>query len=151
MPQRTLKTNQHYHVFNRGFNKQIIFPNKTDSDRFKRKIKILSKKHNVSIFSIALMKNHYHLLTKQPEEKNISRFIQALQSSHTQYFNYKYPRRKQMFEGSYKAKTSTSIQYHQTIRKYILLNPINKILEIEIKDFSSINNPFPELSQRSYP
>ena len=88
------------------------------------------------------MDTHYHFLISQSEKTEIPSFIKALQISHTKYFNLKYNRKGRLFTERYKAKPTTTFEYYKNIKKYILCNPIDKALEIEINDLSSSNLPF---------
>ena len=53
--------NAFYHVFNRGSNKQPIFPKEIDYLFFIKKLKDLKSKYDYSLYAYCLMPNHFHL------------------------------------------------------------------------------------------
>lgn len=154
MPGRTtpLVTDEIYHVFNRGNNRQPTFSVKSDYKRAVQTIRFyrfkylpirLSKflfldtqkqneitesldKENetlIQILSYCLMPNHYHFLLKQTEDKGISKFISNFQNSYTRYFNTKHERDGSIFLGQFKAVRIETEEQLVHVSRYIHLNP----------------------------
>lgn len=78
----------------------------------------------VSLLSYCLMPNHFHLLVYQRERDSIARFIQALCTSFSMYFNKRYKRVGTLFQGTYKAALVDSEAYLLHLTRYIHLNPL---------------------------
>ena len=108
-----------YHIYNRGVEKRVIFLNKHDVNVFKRYLKEASADQDIEIISKAIIKNHFHLLIKQRNKRDIVRFMTSLGTRYTLYFNYKYNRVGRLFQGTYKARLKKGTLELETIKKYI--------------------------------
>lgn len=142
----------HYHVYNRGVEKRVIFLDDQDYRVFfsflKSYLSVVNKQINhpllevtgpgpvrirplksffgeVSLLSYCLMPNHFHLLLYQQPADGMQRFIQALCTSYTMYFNKKYKRVGPLFQGPYKAVFVDSDSYLLHLTRYIHLNPLD--------------------------
>lgn len=126
MPQRKqiFIPHSYYHIYNRGHNKQTIFLNNKDYQRYLKRLKEYFKKHQVSLLCYCLMPNHIHLILRQEDTKSIERFIHRLHTSYTMYFNKKYERLGAVFQGRFKAKIIESDEYLLHVSRYIHQNPL---------------------------
>lgn len=142
MPSRNaLKTDTpdtYYHVYARGVDKMQIFLDQTDylyfQSLFKRYLSPVATAGqkdtlypsyfgNVELLAFCQMKNHFHLLVYQVEQKNMASFMQSMLTSYSKYFNKKYSRTGPLFESRYKASPVTGERYLLHISRYIHLNP----------------------------
>ena len=142
-----------YHAYNRGVEKRLIFlddqdyrvflsflkaylspqldPNKVlehplDKMTGSRPVRIRplrSFAEEVSLLSYCLMPNHFHLLLYQKELNGMARFLQALCTSYSMYFNKRWKRIGTLFQGPYKAAYIDRDSYLLHITRYIHLNP----------------------------
>ena len=81
----------------------------------------------LDIAALALMKNHFHLVLGEFEDKKtaISKFMQRLGTAFTMYFNKVEKRKGRLFESKYKSVAVISDdQLLRTIR-YVHVNPAN--------------------------
>lgn len=144
----------HYHVYNRGVEKRDIFQDDQDYRVFFSFLKsYLSPidEHNkhplldvnvtgpgpvrirplksffghVSLLSYCLMPNHFHLLLYQHPSDGMKRFVHALCTSYTMYFNRKNKRVGPLFQGPYKAVFVDRDMYLLHLTRYIHLNPLS--------------------------
>jgi putative transposase len=139
---------EYYHIYNRGNSKQSIFHDDEDRIRFIEllflsnasnsfNMKDLKKvrdifEHNrgvaiVAIGAYVLMDNHFHILVRQVDEGNISKFMQKLTTGYSMYYNRKYKRTGGLFEGKFKAQHISSDRYLKYMFSYIHLNPLKLI------------------------
>lgn len=146
-----LVTNEVYHVYNRGNNRQTTFLNKRDYQRALETIKFyrfsnppvsLSKlleidrdtradilkaldKENklVQIICYCLMPNHFHFLLKQLVDNGIAKFLSNFQNSYTRYFNVKHERDGSLFLDQFKAVRVETDEQFVHLSRYIHLNP----------------------------
>jgi len=139
-----------YHIYNRGTEKRDIFLYPSDYERFisllyisnstkpiridrRRKITLadtLQKPREdtlVDISAYCLMPNHFHILVYEKEESGISKFMQKLSTGYAMYFNTKYDRSGNLFQGKYKARHVDTDIYLRYIIAYIHLNPLKLI------------------------
>ncbi len=129
MPKRKveLATNEVYHIYNRGVEKNKIFLVQKDYDRFLEKSMIYKNKYGIEIISWSLMPNHFHMAIRQKVDDtyqdyipvNISKFLQKIQQSHAMYFNKKYKRVGVLFESRFKSKHVKDDSYIIQLVHYI--------------------------------
>jgi REP element-mobilizing transposase RayT len=121
---RNFLAGNHYHVIIRGNNKQEIFLNDSDRRRLVLRLEEYSGKYNIKILCYALMPNHVHLLLRQDGEISISKFMQAINTGYTMYFNLKHNRSGHLFQGRFHSTLVDSDEYLIQLSRYIHLNPI---------------------------
>ena len=138
-------TDQYYHVYNRGTDKRVIFNDATDYRRFVLAIKEFNTKDSVllrtkkkdvetksrqdsplvEIVCWTLMPNHFHLLIKQLEDGGIAKFLQKLCVGYTMYFNKRYERSGNLFQGVTKSVIIDDDAQLLHVARYIHLNPLD--------------------------
>lgn len=75
------------------------------------------------MYAYCLMPNHVHLLLETSSEP-LSKFMQALQQSYTQYFNRAHRKVGHVFQGRYQAIVCDKDEYLLALVRYIHLNPV---------------------------
>lgn len=143
MPKRKipLEKDYIYHVYNRWFEKQIIF--RTDKD-YKRFI-IKMKEYNdlyiwIKVYSYCLLPNHFHLIISSSKSGlEISDFMRKLQQSCAMYFKTTSSPdlkiRWQFFEWRFKAKIIKDDIYLSKCLAYVNYNSIKHNLVDNINDY----------------
>lgn len=144
-----------HHVYNRGANKEIVFKDDTDRQRFvsllylcnsttallfreveKRRYRGRTsvsyfqeerKDVLVHIVAYALMPNHFHLIIGSEDPVNLSKFIQKFSTAYTMYFNKRHDHSGVVFQGKAKRKVVDSEEYFRWLFAYVHLNPIDLI------------------------
>ncbi|PJA40363.1 hypothetical protein CO178_02335 [candidate division WWE3 bacterium CG_4_9_14_3_um_filter_34_6] len=91
----------------------------------------------VSLFAFCLMPNHFHLLLKQSSKYGMTKLLSRISSSYTRYFNEKYKKNGQLWEGTYKAVAIETERQFNKVISYIHENPIELGANIEEYNFSS--------------
>jgi putative transposase len=143
-----------YHAYNRGVEKRKIFLDEQDYKVFLnylkeylspppkpeerilksfglkgRTFKGIPRQVNnyhgkIELLAYCLMPNHFHLLIKQGNDKNVLKeFMQSLLTRYSMYFNKKYERIGSLFQGKYKAIIVMDEIYILHLSRYIHLNP----------------------------
>lgn len=131
----------HYHVYNRGHNKDLLFIDQEDYEFFQFLLQRCFgseqlKSHDgrafpwfgdrVRLNAFCLMPNHFHLLLYQGEdEASLSKAMQSLATTYSMYFNKKHDRRGSVFESVFKSSIIMGDIYLQHITRYIHLNAKN--------------------------
>src|ERR671918_780972 len=87
-----------YHVIVRGNYRQKTFLNARDYQGYLERLGRYRKKFGVTVYAYCLMSNHVHLLVETGFQP-LSRFMQGLQQSYTQYFNRKHHKIDDLFQG----------------------------------------------------
>lgn len=137
-----------YHVIARGNNKENIFHEKKDKQKYLDLLKKYLDKYHFLLYAYVLMDNHLHLLI-EVQDTTLSKIMQGLQLSYTQYFNVKYGRVGHVFQQRYKAFLCNKDEYLFTLIKYIHFNPVkagfSESLDYEWsshKEYKGLNNEF---------
>ena len=123
-----------YHVTARGNERKRIFFAKSDYEAFKGYVKEAKEKYGARLYCYVLMTNHYHLLVETPKA-NLSRLMQYLNGSYTNYFNRKRKRSGHLFQGRYKAIVVERDSYLLELSRYLHLNPVRARLVVKPEDY----------------
>jgi len=87
------------------------------------------------------MPNHFHLLLRQDSDDPIYKFMHALHTSYSIYFNKKYNKVGHMFQGRFKQKEIDKDEYLSKVTSYIHFNPIKDGLVEELNNYKWSSYP----------
>lgn len=148
----------YYHIYNRGVEKRLIFQDREDYTKFLFLLKLylspvdelhkefpLLRPHiinnnlegKLNLLAFCLMPNHFHLLIHQSQKDAITKFMRALITSYSMYFNKRYERVGSLFQGIFKAANVESDEYFLHLSRYIHLNPLGRGASIDEFQWSS--------------
>lgn len=111
-----------YHIMLRRINKQNIFICDNDYLKFLKIIKKSKSKYKYEIYSYCLMSNHTHLIIYD-QMSNLSKIMQSIEISYSDYFNKKYERIGHLFQNRFLSKQIEDKEYLKTACRYIHKNP----------------------------
>src|SRR5438552_10397864 len=123
-----------YHVICRGNNRQAIFRDERDRTRYLEKLSFYCQDKSVDLLSYCLLGNHVHLMLETPQG-NLSKLMQALQTSYTVSFNKRYRRSGHGFDQRYKALLVDKDNYLLQVSRYIHLNPVSARIVSRPQDY----------------
>ncbi len=125
MPRRTIhKSNTGiYHVILRGLNKQRIFEDDEDFEKFLKTLETNNESSGYVIYAYCLMTNHIHLLMKEGAE-DLGTVFKRVGATYVYWYNWKYSRRGHLFQDRYKSEAVETNAYFLTVLRYIHQNPI---------------------------
>lgn len=112
-----------YHVLVRGNHRQVIFREEEDYRRYLKLLRSYKARYGFHLYAFVLMPNHVHLLVETVEIP-LSKILQGVQQSHTQYANRKYRLVGHLFQGRYKAILCDKDRYLLALVRYLHLNPV---------------------------
>jgi REP element-mobilizing transposase RayT len=112
-----------YHVITRGNQRQRIFRDDRDRDKYLEILSSLKNQFSFRISAYVLMLSHTHLLLESGEVP-LSRIMQRLGSGYTQYFNRRHKQVGHLFQGRYKAILCDKGSYLLELTRYLHLNPV---------------------------
>jgi putative transposase len=132
-PRIPLEPGKYYHLFNRGVNRNLIFQETADYQKFLT----LVERHVCPIghvYSYALMRDHWHLsISTFPEgdlppyrlkdKHALGRVIGHLQNAYAKYYNHKYRRVSAVFEHKYERHEVGFLKYFKALVVYHHFNP----------------------------
>lgn len=130
---RILSNTRLYHVTFRGINKQDIFLEESDYQKF---LDILTNKKKIMkfrIYAYCLMTNHAHLLIEEKNLGDISVILKRCLISYVQYFNKKYERCGKLITDRYFSNPIEFDKYLFNVIRYIHQNPIEVGFELNYK------------------
>ena len=123
-----------YHVLLSGINRQLLFKDKEDNEKFLDIINDCMKICKFKLYGYCLMSNHTHLLLKEGKEP-LGQIFKRICARYVCWYNRKYNRIGHLFHDRYKSETVEDNKYFMTVLRYIHQNPtkagsgINKSIE----------------------
>ena len=146
MKQEPFEPGKYYHIFNRGNNKENIFKQDENYLYFLQ----LVKKHlteTCQIYVYCLLPNHFHLLLKikdtkelpknyQNGDKKIHQPFSNLFNAYTKAINKKYHRTGSLFQEHLHRIKIDSEEYFRELVLYIHLNPENHGIDNDFNNYS---------------
>ena len=112
-----------YHIIIRGNQRQDIFLDETDRRQYLERLHRYRNKCGFILYAYVLMSNHVHLLIETPNDP-ISRIMQMINFTYTQFFNRKYGKVGHLFQGRYKSYLCDKDSYLLNLVRYIHNNPV---------------------------
>ncbi len=120
---RRLSQSGIYHVIVRGINRQNIFQEDKDYEKYLEVVGRMKDRSKCIIHAYCLMDNHVHMLLKEGDE-SIGTFMKRVGAGYVRWFNNKYDRQGHLFQGRYKREVVGEERYYLTVLRYILQNPV---------------------------
>ncbi|MDP3791355.1 MAG: transposase [Candidatus Omnitrophota bacterium] len=153
MPRRIvpLVKNEVYHIFSRSIAEFVIFNNNEEYRRMMETIKFYNttkppckfsiykelaapnnepggKEKLVDILAYCLMPTHFHMVLKETDYGNITKFIHSVLNSYSQYFNTRHLRHGPLWQSRFKnVLVKDDIQLLHVTR-YLHLNPVTAFI-----------------------
>lgn len=112
-----------YHIMLRGINRQSIFENNDDKNRFVATISEYKNSEKFKIYGFCIMDNHVHLIIQELED-DISKVVKRLSSSYVYWYNKKYERIGHLFQERFRSECIEDEGYFLNVLRYIHQNPI---------------------------
>ena len=112
-----------YHVLARGNQRRLIFRDPRDYRAYLDRLSRYQERYSFTLLAYALMPNHVHLLIEAGAVP-LSRIMQGLQQSYTQYFNKAHRTVGHCFQGRFKAFLCDRDAYLLALVRYLHLNPV---------------------------
>lgn len=123
-----------HHLFQRGNNKQNVFPELKDKDFFVKEVKRQAEENNVRVGAYCLMTNHFHFLLFPDTKESFIKFVKSVSQKHSQFFNRKYKRTGKVWENRYKLNI-VDPEACWVLARYIERNPIRAGLIERAEDY----------------
>lgn len=121
------------HIIQRGNNRQRIFKEEGDYEKFLSLIVKYRSKYGFDIYNYCLMSNHLHLLMKVTIGKDLPKLMQGVFQSFRFYYRKRYKYTGYLYQGRYKNKAIKTDEYLLECARYIERNPLRAGI---VKDLS---------------
>ena len=112
-----------YHIILRGNDKQDIFFEEQDYNKFIKEVKNTKEKYKYELFAYCLMTNHVHMVLFDKND-NLSKIMQSLAVSYSSYFSKKYDKVGHLFQNRFYSKCVETREYLIQLCRYIHQNPV---------------------------
>ena len=112
-----------YHVVMRGINRQTIFEDAEDYEKFLSLLLWYKEKCKYRIHAWCLMDNHVHLLIEVLGDP-ISIVFKKIGTNYATYFNTKYQRVGHLFQDRFGSEVVEDDSYFLSAIRYIHMNPV---------------------------
>ena len=132
-----------YHIILRGINRQQIFEDSEDYNKFLRVLEECKAISEFDIFAYCLMSNHIHLLLQENKEP-IELVMKRIATRFVYWYNIKYQRLGHLFQDRFKSEPVENDEYFLTVVRYIHQNPVKAGICKKPQDYnySSYNECF---------
>lgn len=127
-----------YHIMMRGINRQTIFTDEEDNQRFIDTLQRFRKTCGYELYAYCLMGNHLHILLKEGSEP-IGISMRRLISSYAIWYNKKHDRVGYLFQDRFKSEPVEDDVYFLTVIRYILQNPLKAEIVSQVGEYKWSN------------
>jgi len=121
-----------YHIMIRGINRQDIFEDDEDKEKFIQTVVVCKDKCDFQIYGYCLMSNHIHLLIK---DENLAITMRKICASYVYWYNWKYKRSGHLYQDRFKSEVIEDDSYLLTVLRYIHQNPLKAGMIKNIADY----------------
>lgn len=118
-----------YHIMLRGINRQIIFEDDEDCEKYLQCLKECKAVSGFALYAYCLMGNHIHLLIKEVKEP-LETIFKRIGARYVIWYNWKHKRSGHLFQDRYKSEPINDDRQFIAVLRYIYQNPVKaKICE----------------------
>lgn len=132
---RILLNNVCYHIINRGNQKQHIFLDDSDFEKYLQLLKHYKRKCGFKLFGYCLMPNHVHLILEPKQPGQLAKVMQVITQTYTAWFNNKYKKTGHLWQGRFKSMVIQKDNYFIDCVYYIEANPVRADLVPSPSDY----------------
>jgi len=113
-----------HHIVQRGHNRQAVFAEDADYERYLSDLWELKESCGVRVYAYCLMTNHVHLLVAPETDAGLGWLMKGLAGRTTRYRNRLENRSGTLWESRYKSSIVQTDTYLLACCRYIELNPV---------------------------
>lgn len=112
-----------YHIMLRGINRQIIFEDDEDCEKYLQCLAECKAISGFTLHAYCLMGNHVHLLIQEGREP-LEQIFKRIGARYVFWYNWKYKRSGHLFQDRFKSEPVNDDAYFLAVLRYIYQNPI---------------------------
>lgn len=131
---RQLSESGVYHVMLRGINRQAIFLDDVDRERFLSCLTATKPLSGCRVLAYCLMANHVHLILQTTAEP-IGQVVKRLGVRYAGWFNRRHDRVGHVFQDRFKSRPVEDDAYLTTLLRYVWNNPVEAGLTPRPEDY----------------
>lgn len=124
------------HILTRGNNRQEIFKDEDDFNKYIGILKKYKEKYRFKLYHYVLMRNHVHLVL-EPKERggDLSEIMKGISLSYAQYYKHRYSHIGHFWQDRYKSILISKDNYLLACGSYVELNPVRAKIVEDPKDY----------------
>ncbi|MFC5459929.1 transposase [Massilia niabensis] len=123
---RLILPKQPHHIVQRGNDRQLVFREPEDYERFLGWLKEASRSYRVAIHAYALLPTQLHLLATPESEEGLAAMMQKLGRFYVPWYNSKYGRAGGLFEGRFRTAVVDTDRHFLMCSRFIELAPVRE-------------------------
>ena len=137
MPRIARKESQScfYHIMVQGINKEYIFAKPKEAEKFKEILLRKLERSEVTILAYCIMGNHAHILIYSDKNENISKYMQKVNTTYSQFYNKEKKRVGYVFRDRYSSQDILNERQIYNCIRYIHNNPVKAKIVQHAKDY----------------
>lgn len=132
---RTVLPDYPHHIVQRGHNRQVVFAEQRDFERYLETLATFKGVFGVKVYAYCLMTNHVHLLLVPETIAGLAQLMKRLAGRQTRHHNRLEGRRGTLWESRYKSSPVDSDDYLLACTRYIELNPLRARMVAAPEDY----------------
>lgn len=131
---RQLAESAIYHVMLRGVNRDAIFLEDEDFERFLHALDVTKELSGCAVLAYCLMPNHVHLVVRTNREP-LASVMKRLGVRYAGWFNRKYGRVGHLFQDRFRSRAVETDEYFAALLRYVWANPVEAGLAARPADY----------------
>ena len=147
---RVLLEGVYYHVMIRGNQKQRVFLEDRDFEKYLGLLKRYKRKYKFKMYAWCLMPNHVHLILEVNKPTELAKIMQGLNIAYSRWFNKKYGKVGHLWQGRYKSMIIDKNKYAFDCINYVEINPVRANLIQSPLDYAWSSFKFRTVGEESY-
>ena len=112
-----------HHITVRGDRREKIFNDDSDRLAWLRMLTQVCERFGWRVHAFCQMGNHYHMVVETPQP-NLSKGMQLLNSSYTQWFNHRHRGSGHLFQSRFHSELVHRQTHLLELMRYVILNPV---------------------------
>lgn len=121
---RTVLNGKFFHVIVQGINKEYIFQDDKNKEKYKQLLIRGTKENEIKIVAYCIMDNHAHILIYLRNIENLSKCMQKINTIYAMYYNKKNNRVGVVYRNRFYTKPINDLGHLYLCMAYIHKNPV---------------------------
>jgi putative transposase len=114
----------YFHVMNRGHNREVVFRTDEDGAYFLDLLARYRERFAIRLLHYCLMRNHFHLLVRTDDPRELSPWMAGLLRSYVHYYHRRTGFVGHLWQGRFKSPAVAVEGYFLSCARYIERNPV---------------------------